>query len=98
MQKLFFYESIRIPSVWSDRKQERPDARLICPSSGFLSTEDEVMSGNYMLKDQLAALRWVHRNIRDFGGDPHRLTLFGESAGGTSSHILSLSPRAQGEI
>ena len=62
-----------------------------------MSTEDDVMSGNYMLKDQLAALRWVHRNIHDFGGDSHRLTLFGESSGGTSIGILSLSPKAQGE-
>ncbi|XP_063885791.1 pyrethroid hydrolase Ces2a-like isoform X2 [Scylla paramamosain] len=62
----------------------------------FLSTEDDVMSGNYMLKDQLAALQWVHRNIHLFGGDPHRLTLFGESAGGCSTGLLSISPKAQG--
>ncbi|KAG0728904.1 Esterase E4 [Chionoecetes opilio] len=63
---------------------------------GFMSTEDDVMSGNYMLKDQLAALRWVRRHIRHFGGDPHRVTLFGQSAGGSSTNILVLSPKAQG--
>ncbi|MPC31341.1 Carboxylesterase 1E [Portunus trituberculatus] len=63
---------------------------------GFLSTEDDIISGNYMLKDQVAALRWVHRNIHIFGGDPQRLTVFGESAGGSSTGLLSVSPKAQG--
>ena len=51
---------------------------------GFLSTEDEHSPGNYGLFDQHLAIKWVHDNIRAFGGDPNRVTIFGESSGGAS--------------
>ncbi|XP_046464767.1 venom carboxylesterase-6-like [Neodiprion pinetum] len=58
---------------------------------GYLSTGDEVASGNWGLKDQILALKWVQNNARYFGGDPDRVTLFGASSGGACVHLLTLS-------
>ncbi|XP_037785050.1 cholinesterase 2-like [Penaeus monodon] len=63
---------------------------------GFLSTEDEVIPGNFGLKDQTLALRWVQDNIHSFGGDADRVTIFGESAGGAFVHYHILSPKSKG--
>jgi para-nitrobenzyl esterase len=67
---------------------------------GFLSNaaldEPGAASGNYGVQDVLAALRWVRRDVAAFGGDPRRVTAFGESAGGVMINQLLTSPRAEG--
>jgi para-nitrobenzyl esterase len=52
-------------------------------------------SGHYGLADQVAALEWVHNNIAAFGGDPHHVMLFGQSAGGWDVETLLAAPSAQ---
>ena len=54
------------------------------------------VSGNYGLHDMIAALMWVQGNISRFGGDPSRVTIFGQSAGGDAVGMLAQSPLARG--
>ncbi len=61
-----------------------------------LSAEQGGSSGNYGIQDQIAALRWVSANIAAFGGDPAKVTIAGQSAGGMSVHALIASPLAKG--
>jgi carboxylesterase type B len=65
---------------------------------GFLCLEDPTLGvpGNAGLKDVVMALKWVHENIRQFGGDPDNITIFGQSSGAAAVHLLTLSPMVRG--
>ncbi len=67
---------------------------------GFLAhpalDHDRTLSGNFGLEDQQAALRWVQRNAAAFGGNPRNVTIFGESAGGTSVCAHLVAPGSAG--
>jgi len=67
---------------------------------GFLAdpelSREAKTSGNYGLEDMIAGLQWVKTNIAKFGGDPSRVTIFGESAGGIAVSMLAASPAAKG--
>ncbi len=64
--------------------------------TGLSAENDKHVSGNYGLLDMIAGLKWVQKNISAFGGDPARVTIFGESAGGAAVSILCASPLAKG--
>jgi carboxylesterase type B len=65
---------------------------------GFLALNDGVTNGNFGFADQIVALDWVREHIRDFGGDPDRITIVGESAGATSVRAMLVSPKAVGKF
>ncbi|PSN50220.1 Esterase FE4 [Blattella germanica] len=63
---------------------------------GFMCINADCLPCNNGLRDQVLALQWVQKNIARFGGDPKKVTIFGESAGAASVHYLMLSPLAKG--
>lgn len=67
---------------------------------GFMAhpdlSKESGISGNYGIYDQICALNWIHDNIAAFGGDPEKVTICGESAGGISVSILCASPLCKG--
>ena len=98
--------SASMPLYWGDRLARRgvivvTVAYRLGPL-GFLALPELTRespygsSGNYGLMDQIAALHWVQRNIPAFGGDPHRVTIAGQSSGAISVSILMASPQARG--
>merc|ERR1712110_1367495 len=63
---------------------------------GFLTFGNDMASGNLGFRDQQLAIQWTRNYIQNFGGDPNKITIFGESAGGMSVHAQVLSPHNQG--
>lgn len=61
-----------------------------------MSLGDEIIPGNNGLKDQVAVLKWVQKNIHFFGGSADKVTLAGLSAGGASVHLHMLSTMSKG--
>ena len=62
----------------------------------LLREEEGGVSGNFGIRDQIAALAWIRRNIAAFGGDPDCISIFGQSGGASSVQYLCSTPRAQG--
>lgn len=58
--------------------------------------QDDVLTGNYGIKDQIMALEWVQANIANFGGDPKRVTVMGQSAGAANVALLMQTPLSRG--
>ncbi|AEO66278.1 uncharacterized protein THITE_20881, partial [Thermothielavioides terrestris NRRL 8126] len=65
-------------------------------SIGFLNFNDGVHNGNYGISDMVTALEWLNKYIKNFGGDPDNVMVFGESAGAGSTHVLLAVPKAKG--
>jgi para-nitrobenzyl esterase len=102
----FTQESGSIPLYWGDNLARRGVIVVTINYRvgllGFLAHPELTResghhsSGNYGLLDQIAALAWIHRNIAAFGGDPGRVTIWGQSAGSMSVSLLMASPLAHG--
>jgi carboxylesterase type B len=65
---------------------------------GWLSLDTDEVPGNAGLFEMIEGLRWVQKHIKNFGGDPNRVTIFGESAGAASVSALLLTPQARGSF
>jgi len=96
-----------MPTYWGDRMSQAGEVVVVTINYrlnvfGFLalpglrSEDPNKSTGSYGSLDQIAALKWVQKNIANFGGDPGNVTIFGESAGGWSVCSMMASPLAKG--
>jgi para-nitrobenzyl esterase len=102
----FTQESASMPLYWGDKLVRRGVIVVTINYRvglfGFLShpaltrESGHHSSGNYGLLDEIAALAWLKRNIAAFGGDPDRVTIWGQSAGSMLVNLLMTSPLARG--
>lgn len=85
--------------AWTERDVILVTANYRLGVLGYLShpllTAESGTSGNYGLMDQIAALKWIKRNIDQFGGDPENVMIFGQSAGGGSIRCMVMSPESK---
>lgn len=65
---------------------------------GFLNLGIPECPGNAGMKDQIMAIKWVRENIRQFGGNPNNITIFGCSAGACAVNLLMMSPLSKGNV
>jgi carboxylesterase type B len=65
---------------------------------GLLALDNGHTKGNYAFSDMIATLDWVCAHIKDFGGDPDRFTIFGQSSGAISVMAMIASPKAIGKF
>ncbi|XP_053614791.1 juvenile hormone esterase-like isoform X2 [Plodia interpunctella] len=96
-----YFEGTPSPIIYGPRYFMKKGVILVTISyrlniQGFICLRIKEAPGNAAMKDTVAALRWVQRNIKNFGGDTDNVTIFGESAGAASVSYLVLSPMAKG--
>lgn len=96
-----YYDGSGYPSLYGPEYLIRHGVLLVTVNyrvniQGFLCLRTREAPGNAGLKDQVAALKWIRKNIAQFGGDPEQVTVFGESAGAASVSLHLLSPMSKG--
>ena len=97
-----FHSGTTSPSLYGPEFfMETGEVVLVVPAYrlnvfGFLSTGDKALPGNYGLKDQTMALRWVKDHVTAFGGDPKNVTLMGHEAGAVSVNYHLISKHSEG--